>query len=116
MHKVQKSVHYKKNCELKHEGRPKPYQCSVGDCEVRFLNRRSQKKHELKQHGARVLEKKFKCNYGNCVYKSHIKSNLVQHEKGCQFNPNKKEYKCELCGKGKVLLVQESAGAQEKGT
>ena len=37
----------KKNCELKHEGRPKPYQCSVGDCDVRFLNRRSQKKHEL---------------------------------------------------------------------
>ena len=37
----------KKNCELKHEGRPKPYQCSVGDCEVRFLNRRSQKKMNL---------------------------------------------------------------------
>ena len=34
----------KKNCELKHEGRPKPYQCSIGDCDIRFLNRRSQKK------------------------------------------------------------------------
>ena len=31
------------------------------------------------------------------------------------YNPNKKEYKCELCGKGKFYLVQESAGAQEKG-
>ena len=108
----------KKNCELKHEGRPKPYQCSVGDCEVRFLNRRSQKKHELEQHGARVLEKKFKCNYGNCVYKSHIKSNLVQHEKGCKFNFNKKEYKCELCGKGKFYLykkVQEHKRKEHKG-
>ena len=71
---------------------------------------------KIEQHGPHVLQKKFQCTYGNCVYKSHIKSNLVQHEKGCKFNPNRKEYKCELCGKGKVLLVQESAGAQEKGT
>ena len=62
------------------------------------------------------LEKKFKCNYGNCVYKSHIKSNLVQHEKGCKFNPNKKEYKCKLCGKGKFYLYKKSAGTQEKGS
>ena len=34
----------KKNCQLKHEGKPKPYQCSIGDCEIRFYNRRSQKK------------------------------------------------------------------------
>ena len=34
----------KKNCELKHEGRPKPYQCSIGDYDIRFFNRRSQKK------------------------------------------------------------------------
>ena len=37
----------KKNCELKHEGRPKPYQCSIGDCDIRFLNRRSQKSIKL---------------------------------------------------------------------
>ena len=60
----------KKNCELKHEGRPKPYQCSIGDCDIRFFNRRSQKKHEIEQHGEHVLEKKYKCTYGNCVQNS----------------------------------------------
>ena len=34
----------KKNCELKHEGKPKPYQCSIGHFEIRFFNRKSQKK------------------------------------------------------------------------
>ena len=46
------------------------------------------------------------------------KSNLVQHEKGCKFNPNKKEYKCELCGKGKFYLykkVQEHKRKDHKG-
>ena len=108
----------KKNCQLKHEGKPKPYQCSIGDCEIRFYNRRSQKKHEIEQHGAHVLEKKCKCNYGNCVYKSHAKHNLVQHEKGCKINPNRKEYKCELCGKGKFYLykkVQAHKRKQHKG-
>ena len=59
MHKVQKGVKCtkckkmfityqgKKNCELKHEGRPKPYQCSIGDCDIRFFNRRSQKNMKL---------------------------------------------------------------------
>ena len=37
----------KKNCQLKHEGKPKPYQCSIGDCEIRFYNRRSQKSMKL---------------------------------------------------------------------
>ena len=50
--------------------------------------------------------------------KSHIKSNVVQHEKGCKFNPNKKEYKCEICGKGKFYLykkVQEHKRKDHKG-
>ena len=118
MHKVQKSFHYflrKKNCELKHEGRPKPYQCRLGDCGIRFLNRRPQKKHEIEQH---VLEKKYKCTHGNCKYKTHVKQNLVQHMKGCKMNPNRKEYKCELCGKGGLYLykkVQAHKRKQHKG-
>ena len=75
-----------KNYELKHEGRPKPYQCSIGDCDIRFFNRRSLKKHEIEQHGEHVLEKKYKCTYGSCVYKTHAKQNLVQHMKACKMN------------------------------
>ena len=56
--KVFISYEAKKNCQLKHEGKPKSYQCSIGDCEIRFYNRRSQKKHEIEQHGAHVLGEK----------------------------------------------------------
>ena len=109
----------KKNCELKHEGRPKPYQSSIGDCDIRFFNRRSQKKHEIEQHGEHVLEKKYKCTYGSFVYKTHAKQNLVEHMKACKMNPNRKEYKCELCGKGGGFYlykkVQEHKRKQHKG-
>ena len=48
------------------------------------------------------------------MYKTHAKQNLVQHMKACKMNPNRKEYKCELCGKGGVLFVQKGASTQEE--
>ena len=46
------------NCELKHKGSEKPFECDVDGCDIRFYNMRSKKKHEKQQHGDHVEEKK----------------------------------------------------------
>ena len=46
------------------------------EIEIRFYNRRSQKKHEIEQHGAHVLEEKYKCNYMEIVFIKVMQSKI----------------------------------------
>ena len=107
-----------RNCELKHKGGAKPFTCDVEGCDVGFFNKRSKKKHERQQHGNHVGEKNKKCAFQGCSYRTHTNDNLFQHMKSCKLNPNRVEYKCELCGKGGFYhykKVQEHKCKQHKG-
>ena len=46
-----------RNCELKHKGIEKPFQCDVDGCDIHFYSMRSKKKHERQQHRDHVEEK-----------------------------------------------------------
>ena len=108
------------NCELKHKGSEKPFECDVDGCIIRFYNMRSKKKHEKQQHGDHVEEKNKLCAFEDkgCSYRTHTNDKLFQHQRSCKFNPNRVEYKCELCGKGGFYhykKVQEHKRRQHKG-
>ena len=90
------------NCKLKHKGNEKPFECDVDGCDLHLYNMRSKKKHERQQHRDHVREKNKLCQFQDkgCSYRTHTNDNLLHHQRSCKFNPNRVEYKCELCRKG----------------
>ena len=58
-------------------------------------SRRAYNKHMKVQHGDKV---DMPCSFCNKIF--HERGNLQQHEMGCSQNPNRKEFKCDVCGLG----------------
>ena len=67
------------NCELKHKGGEKPFECDMNGCDICFYNMRCKKKHEKQQHGDHVEEKNKLCEFEDkgCSYRTHTNDNLL---------------------------------------
>ena len=87
-----------------HEDQPK-IKCTVTDCNSLFSSEKAMKKH-LKLHGAK---KHKKCTFQGCKYSTHAKDYLLQHIKTCNYNPNKVELFCDVCGQGGFYLPKKIA-------
>ena len=59
-----------------------------------------------------------KCSFNRigCTQSFKTKSNRLQHEAGCPFNPNRVELKCEICQRGKFWLLNKLQEHKLNGT
>ena len=68
-------------------------------CKKDFIDKKSLKGHMRKIHPVGGL-KDLPCPFDECEKIFHNKTNLEQHKKACKKNPDRKELKCHICGKG----------------
>ena len=87
---------------LKHDKEAVKIKCSVKDCKSEFMTKDSYKNHMRKYHPVGGV-KDLPCSFNKigCTKTFKTKSNRIQHDAGCVFNPKCIELKCSLCGKGK---------------
>ena len=93
--------------KLLHDKKAGKIVCDEEGCGSEFSTSDSYKNHKRKYHpvGGFKLQK---CSYSriSCVKTFKTKSNRMQHEAGCPFNPKRVELKCEICKQGKFWLLK----------
>ena len=99
--------------KLLHDKKAGKIVCDEEGCGSEFSTSDSYKNHKRKYHPVGGI-KLQKCSYSRigCVKTFKTKSNRMQHEAGCPFNPKRVELKCELCKQGKFRFVEEAARTQ----
>ena len=88
---------HKKSHKMKEE---EYLSCDKPGCKSKFTTKDSKKGHMRKFHG----NFKKDCEFG-CGKTFTTKTNYQQHVKSCSKNPNRKEFICDICGKGGYYLL-----------
>ena len=93
--------------KLLHDKKAGKIVCDEEGCGSEFSTSASYKNHKRKYHPVGGI-KLQKCLYSRigCVKTFKMKSNRMQHEAGCPFNPKRVELKCEICKQGKFWLLK----------
>ena len=93
--------------KLLHDKKAGKIVCNEEGCGSEFSTSDSYKNHKRKYHPPGGI-KLQKCSYSRigCVKTFKTKSNRMQHEAGCPFNPKRVELKCEICKQGKFWLLK----------
>ena len=93
--------------KLLHDKKAGKIVCNEEGCGSEFSTSDSYKNHKRKYHPVGGI-KLQKCSYSRigCVKTFKTKSNRMQHEAGCPYNPKRVELKCEICKQGKFWLLK----------
>ena len=93
--------------KLLHDKKAGKIVCNEQGCGSEFSTSDSYKNHQRKYHPVGGI-KSQKCSYNRigCVKTFKTKSNRMQHEAGCPFNPKRVELKCEICQQGRFWLLK----------
>ena len=92
--------------KLQHDKKAEKIKCDEAGCNSEFATKDSFKNHKRKYHPVGGIKlQKCRFNRIGCTQSFKTKSNRLQHEAGCPFNPNRVELKCEICQRGKFWLL-----------
>ena len=84
-----------------HSGDKKVIKCPIGGCKSTFGLEKTKRRHIKIYHSTDSDKLKFVCEH--CGDKFISKDNRKQHVVRCKKNPDKKSFRCDICGMGIFL-------------